>query len=296
MARSTTNIAPRKPRSSWPFKTQLGQRSESSGPRVSVIIPSYNQGEYLEAAIRSVLCQDYPNLECLVLDGGSQDESAEIITHYQSALAYSRSQPDAGQSAAVNEGAQNATGSIMSFLNSDDMLAPGAIATAVEALSAAPEIMLVHGHRILIDAKDQVAGWTHSAPFDPKHTLYTINSETAYWRRSIYEELGGFNESLRFALDLEFFCRIYVQHPIKLVDEYLGYYRFHSQSKSETISDIGASEASEHWQKIFGLPFPGHRGAKRSFANRINHFAQAFKKPRTLLIPYLKYKLKAKAQ
>ncbi len=281
-----------KSRRSWPFHTALGQREQRSYlPRVSVIIPSYNQVDYLESAIRSVLCQDYPNLECLVLDAGSQDGSAEVIRHYQSALAYARSEPDSGQAAAVNEGALHATGDFVSFLNSDDMLTAGAVSKVVQTYTQHPEAKLVYGQRILIDHHDAIHGWSHDAPFDHKRMLYTINSETAFWRKEVYDELGGFNESLRFALDLEFFCRIYARYPTYMLNDFLGYYRFHPNSKSETISDVGRAEAAEHWQKIFGEPLRPSSASSASIAARMLHFMAAIRRPRLLLIPYLQQKL-----
>jgi len=292
MPSSKPSPAPLSNRYAWPFRKGLAATGPSNnGPRVSVIIPSYNQADFLEAAIRSVLMQDYPNVECLVLDAGSQDGSQKIIEHYQSNLAYARSEPDNGQSAAVNEGARQATGGIMSFLNSDDMLTPGAITKVVQAFDQHPETMLVHGHRILINAQDEVAGWTSSPPFDADQTLYTINSETAFWRQPVFEELGGFNESLRFALDLDFFCRIYVRHPIYLLDEFLGLYRFHPDSKSETLSDVCRKESDAQWQAIFGKPFPQRKPTPPSIMRKFSHFTRALKAPGLVFAPYVKAKL-----
>ncbi|GHB95318.1 glycosyltransferase family 2 protein [Cerasicoccus arenae] len=287
-----TDIPILKPRKAWPFQCRVNRLTgiESETPRVSVIIPSFNQADYLEAAIRSVLCQDYPNVECLVLDGGSKDGSAEIIEHYRSALAYARSHSDNGQSAAVNEGAQRATGDIMSFLNSDDMLAQGAISRIVKTFAQHPESMLVHGERILIDASDNVAGWSHSIPFNPDETPYNINSETAFWKSQAFDELGGFNESLSFALDLDFFCRIYAKYPIHLINQFLGYYRFHPLSKSETMDDVRLVESRECWRDIFGTDYPEAPQAPRSLITRIRHAARGIIHPRVLLAPYLNFK------
>ncbi|WP_309397964.1 glycosyltransferase family 2 protein [Cerasicoccus maritimus] len=290
MTSPLTDIQPLKSSQSWPFNCAVGQRLNDK-PEVSVIIPSFNQAAYLEAAIRSVLCQDYPAIECLVLDGGSKDGSCEIIKHYESALAFSRSHPDNGQAAAVNEGASKARGKYVSFLNSDDLLVPGAIQKIVEAFERNPEVRLVHGHRILIDSHDHVAGWTSCTPFNPQHTIYTINSETAFWRREVFEEIGGFNESLRFALDLDFFCRIYTRHPVLLINEFLGFYRFHPESKSETLSDVCQTESRQCWREIFKTEFPVINPSKKSFGDQLKHLLLGMRSPSLALLPYLRSKL-----
>lgn len=288
------NIEPLQQRSAWPFHNQTAQikKAAKDCPRVSIIIPSYNQASYLEAAIRSVLCQDYPNVECLVLDGGSQDDSPKIIEHYRSALAYTRSEPDDGQAAAVNEGARRASGQILCFLNSDDMLAQGAVKKAVQALQEHPQAMLVYGHRILIDVQDRVGGWTHAPVFDHRTSLFSINSETAYWRREIFDELGGFNDSLRFALDLDFFCRIYARHPIFQINDYLGYYRFHPASKSENLQDVCEKESQEQWLAIFGQPLNPPPPTRPTLMERLKHFSHAARHPRIILLPYLARKIR----
>ncbi|WP_309382619.1 glycosyltransferase family 2 protein [Cerasicoccus frondis] len=287
-----TNIPVRRQRGAWPFKRSVNTHATPPDtPLVSVIIPSYNQGDYLEAAIRSVLCQDYPAVECLVLDAGSQDDSAQIIEHYQDALSYSRSHRDNGQSAAVNEGARHAKGKYMSFLNSDDMLAPGTISHVMNCFARNPDAMLVYGQRILIDTDDRVSGWSSAKPFDHHTCRFTINSETAFWKREVFEELGGFNESLRFALDLDFFCRIYKRHPILQVNKFLGLYRFHHQSKSETLQDVCAIETSECWKRIFNSPWQPPAPAPMSMRKRLNHWRMAVRNPQLVLMPYLQHKL-----
>ncbi|WP_269541299.1 glycosyltransferase family 2 protein [Cerasicoccus fimbriatus] len=279
-------------RNAWPFSCPVSVESAASAqPDVSVIIPSYNQGEFLEAAIRSVLCQTHPSVECIVLDAGSTDQSRDIIDHYSGALAHWRSHPDDGQSAAINEGASVARGRYVSFLNSDDMLAPDAASNAVQSLNHDANLMLVHGHRILIDAHDRIAGWTCSRAFDPEKNVYTINSETAFWRREVFYELGGFNAGLKFALDLDFFCRIYQKHPIKLLNRFMGYYRFHPQSKSETLNDICQDETKACWLNIFGKEYLPHQAPTPTMRDKVRHFSLGIQNPGMVLIPYIKDKL-----
>src|SRR6266849_8649816 len=114
-------------------------------PRLSIVTPSYNQGGYLGQTIESVLSQDYPDLEYIVLDGGSRDGSVEIIRKVEPRLAYWRSSPDGGQTAALREGFERATGEVLGWLNSDDWLEPGALRTVGESFAAHPEVDIVHG-------------------------------------------------------------------------------------------------------------------------------------------------------
>jgi glycosyltransferase involved in cell wall biosynthesis len=120
-------------------------------PRVSIVVPSFHQARYLEATIRSALDQDYPALELLVIDGGSTDGSVEIIRQYAPRLAYWESGPDRGQCHAINKGLARARGEIVAWLNSDDLLLPGAVQAAVAALAACPEAALVYADGLWID-------------------------------------------------------------------------------------------------------------------------------------------------
>ncbi len=125
--------------------------STSNLPRVSIITPSYNQGRFLEASILSVLEQDYPNLEYIIVDGGSKDESVEIIKKYQDRFAWWVSEKDKGHADALNKGFSHATGEILAWLNSDDIYFPGAVSDAVSVLMEQPNVGMVYGDADLID-------------------------------------------------------------------------------------------------------------------------------------------------
>ena len=127
-------------------------------PVVSIVTPSFNQGRFVEQTIQSVLAQDYPKIEYMVIDGGSTDGSAEIIRRYETRLAYWVSEPDRGQTCAIHKGFARATGSILAWLNSDDLLAPSAVRIAVEYLRAEAGVGLVYGDRLHIDFKGNVTG------------------------------------------------------------------------------------------------------------------------------------------
>ena len=132
--------------------------SASNLPKVSIITPSFNQGQFLEASIRSVLEQDYPNLEYIVVDGGSKDDSVEVIKKYQDRLAWWVSEKDKGHADALNKGFSHATGEILAWLNSDDIYFPGAVSEAISILQRHPEVGMVYGDADLIDDSGETVG------------------------------------------------------------------------------------------------------------------------------------------
>ena len=160
---------------------------------VSIVTPSFNQARFLDATIQSVLRQDYPHIEHLVIDGRSTDGSVEIIRRHASRVALWTSEPDAGQSNAINKGFAQATGSIFAWLNSDDLLAPSAVRTAVEYLQEHPDAGSVYGDRLHIDAKGNVIGINQGPAYYPAMLAHniTLPQETCFFRREVWEQVGG---------------------------------------------------------------------------------------------------------
>jgi glycosyltransferase involved in cell wall biosynthesis len=183
-------------------------------PLVSIITPSYNQGQFLEATLCSVLEQDYPRLEYIVIDGGSTDDSPQIIEHYASRLAYWESQADRGQAHAINKGLQHARGDILGWLNSDDLLLPGAVSRAVQVFTEYPQVDVVYGRLERIDASGRLLP-TPLLPkdrvdFDLSQVLgeCVVNQPGSFWRKRVMEQVGVLDEELHYSLDYEYWIRL----------------------------------------------------------------------------------------
>jgi glycosyltransferase involved in cell wall biosynthesis len=218
-------------------------------PRITVVTPSYNQAPYLEQTILSVLSQEYPNLEYMVIDGGSTDGSVEVIEKYRDHLAFWCSEPDRGQSHAINKGFAKATGDILAWLNSDDYYRPGALGTIGEFYRNSPQTALVYGDYYVL-YPDGRSILKPKIAFDWKICLYSylmIPQPSAFWRRVAYEEVGGLREDLQYAMDYDFFLRLARHFPagIHHLKIPLSTFRVHQESKSVSLKDRFAHEGSE---------------------------------------------------
>jgi glycosyltransferase involved in cell wall biosynthesis len=178
-------------------------------PLVSIVTPSLNQGRFLRRTIESVLGQGHPRIEYIVCDGGSTDGSREILASYGDRLWWV-SEPDAGQSAALNRGFSRARGEILSYLNSDDVLRPGAVAAVVEHFRGKPPCDLLYGDADYVDEEDRLIGAypTTEYSFARLAEENIICQPAAFWRSGIAARVGPFNEALRYAMDYEYWLRI----------------------------------------------------------------------------------------
>jgi glycosyltransferase involved in cell wall biosynthesis len=208
--------APPPGKSGWPWTEESPRVPEhlpdgSPWPRVSVITPSLNQGKFIEETIRSVLLQGYPDLEYIIIDGGSTDDSLEVIRKYEPWLAYWVSEPDGGPACAIAKGVRNATGEILAWLNSDDTYQPNAIAASVSHLTAHPKAAAVFGDCYFVDGCGRRIGEYKGAPFDWRYQLFSGNSlpqPTVLMWHERYAESGGVNTKLHYVFDYELWFRL----------------------------------------------------------------------------------------
>ncbi len=201
-----------------------------------IVTPSYNQANFIDDTIRSVLTQEGPRLSLVIMDGGSTDRSPEIIRSYADRLAYWESAPDKGQSDAIHRGFQHASGNILAWLNSDDTYEPGALARVARAFAEKPDTVLVYGDYYVL-YPDGRKVLKPKVSFDFGVALYTylmIPQPSAFWRREVYETVGGLNLDLHYSMDWDLFLRIGQRYPGLIVHlpEPLSTFRVHAESKS----------------------------------------------------------------
>jgi glycosyltransferase involved in cell wall biosynthesis len=204
-------------------------------PRISIVTPSFNQARYLDQTIRSVLDQGHPNLEYIVIDGGSTDGSVEVIRKYEKQLAFWVSEPDAGQVDAINKGLRRATGEWVGWQNSDDIYFPGALRAAADTMIAHPGAALVIGNMRLIDAGDQVL--RELIYCKPNHDALlcegmVLTNQAAFWRRSVHDRIGYLNPSFQYCFDYEWFLRLTECTEGCYARDFWGGYRLHDETKT----------------------------------------------------------------
>jgi glycosyltransferase involved in cell wall biosynthesis len=237
-------------------------------PRISIVTPSFGQGQYIERTLYSVVNQNYPRLEYVVQDGGSKDATVEILRRYSPALAHWASEPDEGQADALNRGFARTSGEIMAYLNSDDLLLPGSLAYVGRYFAAHPDVDVVYGHRVMIDAHDgQVGIWVLPRHDDEVLALIDyVPQETLFWRRSAWEKAGGqIDTSLDFAIDWDLLLRLRESGARMVrVPRFLGAFRVHDEQKTATWNDVGLIECDKLRRRVHGRAVSHDEAAART--------------------------------
>lgn len=248
------------------FDLSASPPSDTSWPRVTVITPSFNQGRYLERTIISIHNQGYPNLEHIIIDGGSTDESVQIIRKYEKRFAYWRSRTDMGQSDAINIGASKATGRYIMWINSDDLLMPGALRTLIGTMKDDPAVDLVYGNQVEVDEADRVIKRLFTIDFDIRDFLYEINiivhQQSAIWTAELFHRVGGL-KMFRYAMDYDLVYRMYASGArFRRIPGFLSAFRVHSQGLT------GSGEVARHRDSEVDGSFRSHMGRDRNLWDR----------------------------
>ncbi len=255
--------------------------SDSSQPLVSIVTPSFNSAPFLRECIESVLAQDYPNIEYIVMDGGSTDETPAILAQYRDRITRIHSAPDFGQAQAVNRGLASTSGEIVAFLNADDAYLPHAVGEAVSAFTAYPEAVVVYGNAYHI-AEDG----TTIAPYDTrdfdrdalKRSCY-ICQPAAFMRREAFARAGAMNPALHYVLDYDLWLRLAGCGAFVRIEPFLARSRVHAGSKSVSNRKAFYREVFSMLKAHFGyVPYEWVQGYASVLIERNDQF---FTKPRT---------------
>lgn len=233
-------------------------------PKISIVTPSYNQGEFIEATIQSILSQNYPNLEYIIIDGGSTDGSVEIIKKYEDHLYFWCSEPDGGQYDAINKGFSHSTGEIMAWLNSDDMYCPWALRTVASVMSELPQIeWLTTLNPVFWDwygfctKVGSIPGYSREAFLDGCYlppcsntAIDWIQQESTFWRRSLWEKAGGCVPlEFKLAGDFDLWSHFYLHTDLYGITSPIGGFRSQANQKSRQL-ELYAIEAKKSLSTI----------------------------------------------
>jgi glycosyltransferase involved in cell wall biosynthesis len=219
-------------------------------PKITIITPSYNQGAFIEETILSVINQDYSNLEYIIIDGGSTDNTVDIIKKYSDRMSYWVSEKDNGQSHAINKGLRKATGEIVNWINSDDQLMPGALLTIARCFIDNPTAIMVHGRiEYFGETTNYYSVNMPEKDIEIRYAAHICMPQPAcFFRRKLIEQQGYLDESLHFSMDTDLFLRAGLHYAIVQIEDVISRFRLHGTSKS--VSSFNRLFLSDN-QKIF---------------------------------------------
>jgi glycosyltransferase involved in cell wall biosynthesis len=227
----------------WPWTKEspplpLSLPNGQPWPKISIVTPSYNQGQFLEETIRSVLLQNYPNLEYIIMDGGSTDNSVEVIEKYEPWLNYWVSERDKGQADAIQRGFEKATGKIIGWLNSDDLLLSDALVTVAQQFILFPDTELLIGGGICVEFDSNPVYKRYCYAQSNNSLLFLgqyFMQMSSFWSKEAFKTIGGLDTSLSFCFDYDLFLKLTSRKNPRGVDALLAAYRVHDKTKTATI-------------------------------------------------------------
>jgi glycosyltransferase involved in cell wall biosynthesis len=251
---------PRNEKKGWPWtESSVGIYKSADEvlewPRISIITPSFNQGEFIEETIRSILLQNYPNFEYFVVDGVSTDDTIVTLNKYEKYLSWI-SESDEGQTDAINKGLKRATGDIIAYMNSDDIYLPGTFYKIAEFFKQNPDVDMVYGNVVHINKKSDI----YEYPKTEQVTLekiFTFNiyipQPTVFLRKSLIEDIGFFDKNLHLAMDYDYWIRVIPNHKIIYFKEFLAGARIYPEAKSSSLDCEYKDEFLYIIEKFFSI-------------------------------------------
>ena len=266
----------------WPWTVEYQGQDEievkpQHWPRITIVTPSYNQCDFLEETIRSVLLQGYPNLEYIIMDGGSSDGSVDILRQYSPWLSFWVSEPDNGQADAINRGFAQATGDIVAWLNSDDTYEPETLHTIAEIFRRNIDIELVHGEGWYMDTTSKRLRPCRFVK-DTVSLRYIVNRDpilqpATFWRRELWKNVGDLDESMYWVFDWDWFIRAYRQTKFHYVPYFFANYRVHPAAKTRSADPKKTVEIATITRKYGSWWHPNLVVQKtRIYASSVNRF------------------------
>lgn len=246
----------------WPWQPDapLSVATEFELPKISVVTPSYNQGKFIEQTIRSVLLQSYPKLEYIIIDGGSTDETLAIIRKYAPWLTYWVSEPDRGQSHAINKGFAQATGEVLCWLNSDDFYLPGALLTVGRKLAARTGNYALVGHCLKIYANGSAPVRLDGCYENRRRLLefwrgYQMHQPAIFWRQEVRATIGELDETLHLIMDFDYWARISEHFTFVNVDQVLAACNYHAAAKTGDDYEQYHKDLRKYCHRYWGTRF-----------------------------------------
>ena len=213
--------------------------------KISIVVPSFQQGKFIERTLQSIIAQEYPNVEIILMDGGSSDDTLAIVEKYKAFLAHIVSAPDEGQSDAIVKGFALASGEIISWLNSDDTYKPGTLKYVGDYFLKHPSVDFVYGNRDIIDENDQVIGRRRQPDFNLGVMMYAhiiVPQMSAFWKKHLYDQSGGIDKHLVFSMDYDLFIKMAkISSPVHLPLT-LANFRIHGASKTTNLEAVRLAE------------------------------------------------------
>jgi len=256
--------APPRGKSGWPWTTSTPSLEDSRLPKISIVTPSFNQASFLEETIRSVLLQGYPNLEYIIIDGGSTDNSLDVIRKYEKWISYWTSERDKGQADAIQKGFNRVTGKLSAYLNSDDIYMTGTLQRVAQCFMSPEKPDVVYGNLYRIDAESRVTEEHRNTPFSHQGFLYGgffLHQPSTFWKTELVRSVGGFNPEFRFDMDNDLFVRMTLASArFSFVRAFLAGFRVHPSSKTSTILNVSLEENERIRQRYLKFPFRSARG------------------------------------